>query len=1011
MKKIDKFFREFNPAASKYWIDEMNKSMTPDNMGYGSGKRVFLRCPNNPKHIFEKQICGIPTVTPFGCPYCSKGSNKKIAPGENDFFTECKEAKDMWDYEKNVNVDPTKERLTARVKYWFKCEKGHSFQKLIRDFKRVPRCPVCRADNFQTIASFPHMMEQWDFEKNTDIDVNTTLAHDKRLVWWKCKKCGYNWEAQIFTRKVSKGLCPCCEHRNKVVEGVTDLFTLVPDIKKYYDYDKNRDIDISKLSVATLKPIWWRCPDCNYNWSASPTSRIIHIRSDYKFKDCPSCNGQVRTRTFYDDHPELFEMFHSELNECNYKELKSSSCLKQKYWWSCSTCGESFESTLESMIRSLNSSTKGCSYCSGKKVIRANSFAILHPELMDEYDPDNEIDPYSVTEYSGKKAKWICRNNNEHKWEATFSTRACGHSSCPTCHIFRYDKMLYEDNPNLEMYYDTEKNIRPFNSYSVMSNQYVWWKCLKGHSFQWSIMNFSKLGTFECPICNNKKLARGINDLQSRYPYLAKEFDEEKNRMTAADILCNSSDDNIWWKCEYGHEFQRSIWYRLNYTLECPVCARYIVAKGVNDFQTTYPMVINVWDFEKNDKTPDEITDNNNDSYWFLCEKGHHYSTKLKTAVANSFHCMICSKKILQKGVNTLLDTTPLLAKEWALSNERGPETVADNTRMPVNWICPTCNGEYSAHINDRQVGDDACPYCTNKKVLAGYNTFDITQPELVKEWSLNNERPASDFFDTSAYTALWNCPTCHGEYSARIRDREVGDDACPYCTNRKTLAGYNTLEITQPALATEWSRNNERPITDFFDTSAYMALWNCPTCNGEYPARIRDREVGDDACPYCTNRKTLAGYNTLEITQPALATEWSRNNERPITDFFDTSAYMALWNCPTCNGEYPARIRDREVGDDACPYCNGRKVLPGFNSFNKNHPDLMEYWDYINNYLLCNPNEIGDNYNEKVWWFCKNNKEHKYQASPKQRIYFKKRKMEPCTYCKGRRRKKRHFI
>ncbi|MBE5967268.1 MAG: hypothetical protein E7255_09940 [Lachnospiraceae bacterium] len=31
------------------------------------------------------------------------------------------------------------------------------------------------------------------------------------------------------------------------------------------------------------------------------------------------------------------------------------------------------------------------------------------------------------------------------------------------------------------------------------------------------------------------------------------------------------------------------------------------------------------------------------------------------------------------------------------------------------------------------------------------------------------------------------------------------------------------------------------------------MALWNCPTC---YSARIYDREVGDDSCPYCSNKK-----------------------------------------------------------------------------------------------------------------------------------------------------------
>ncbi|RHS85011.1 zinc-ribbon domain-containing protein [Agathobaculum sp.] len=32
------------------------------------------------------------------------------------------------------------------------------------------------------------------------------------------------------------------------------------------------------------------------------------------------------------------------------------------------------------------------------------------------------------------------------------------------------------------------------------------------------------------------------------------------------------------------------------------------------------------------------------------------------------------------------------------------------------------------------------------------------------------------------------------------------------------------------------------------------------------------------------------------------------------------------LWRCPKCNGEYRYSIAERKVGDDSCPYCQGRK-------------------------------------------------------------------------------------
>lgn len=129
--------------------------------------------------------------------------------------------------------------------------------------------------------------------------------------------------------------------------------------------------------------------------------------------------------------------------------------------------------------------------------------------------------------------------------------------------------------------------------------------------------------------------------------------------------------------------------------------------------------------------------------------------------------------------------------------------------------------------------------------------------------------------------------------------------------------------------------------------------------------------------------KKVLPGVNTLEVTKSELILEWWDKNERPMSDFLDTAYYKAIWNCPTCKVEYIAPIREREMGDDACPYCNDRKVLHGFNSFEQRHPDLMKEWNWINNYLLADPDEILDRYNEPLWWNCPTCGET-YLCSPK---------------------------
>ncbi|MBQ3601968.1 MAG: zinc-ribbon domain-containing protein [Lachnospiraceae bacterium] len=70
----------------------------------------------------------------------------------------------------------------------------------------------------------------------------------------------------------------------------------------------------------------------------------------------------------------------------------------------------------------------------------------------------------------------------------------------------------------------------------------------------------------------------------------------------------------------------------------------------------------------------------------------------------------------------------------------------------------------------------------------------------------------------------------------------------------------------------------------------------------------------------------------------------------------------------------------------------------------------MMKEWNWINNYLLSDPDEILDRYSEPLWWNCPKCGET-YLCSPQKRLYYQKRHMESCTYCKGYRRKRRHFI
>lgn len=159
-------------------------------------------------------------------------------------------------------------------------------------------------------------------------------------------------------------------------------------------------------------------------------------------------------------------------------------------------------------------------------------------------------------------------------------------------------------------------------------------------------------------------------------------------------------------------------------------------------------------------------------------------------------------------------------------------------------------------------------------------------------------------------------------------------------------------------------------------------------------------------SCPYCNGRRVLHGFNEIPSW---LKEEYSTQNELPVSEYPANSVRIVLWTCPTCHGDYQYRIRDCELDDDSCPFCRDKKVLPGYNSFKARHPEEMEEWDELGNYLLADSDSILSSYSKVIWWNCPKN--HQYSMSPKKKLYYRMRGKEPCPYCKGRCRNHSHFF
>lgn len=100
------------------------------------------------------------------------------------------------------------------------------------------------------------------------------------------------------------------------------------------------------------------------------------------------------------------------------------------------------------------------------------------------------------------------------------------------------------------------------------------------------------------------------------------------------------------------------------------------------------------------------------------------------------------------------------------------------------------------------------------------------------------------------------------------------------------------------------------------------------------------------------------------------LLKEWDESRNFPLTP--DTVSYgskkKVWWTCE--NGHsWQTTVHVRSEGS-GCPYCAGRKVLPGFNDLKTLCPGVAAQWGPSLNGALT-PEMVTPGSNKKVWWQC----------------------------------------
>lgn len=621
------------------------------------------------------------------------------------------------------------------------------------------------------------------------------------------------------------------------------------------------------------------------------------------------------------DYPELAKYWNYKRNDeigVHFEDISHGS--HKKVWWICNK-GHEWEMAPHDMSR-------GCPYCSSERLLPGfNDLATTRKDLLDlwNYEKNETIQPTEIMAHSSKKVWWKC--NKGHEWEATPNDISRG-SRCPYCSsqkILVGENDLATLNPELadEWNYERNDGLAP-QDVMPNSNKKVWWKCKSGHEWKAGIADRNRGNG--CPICSNKKVLPGYNDLVTTNPKLANEWNYGKNGSLSPRDITSKSGKKVWWRCANGHEWETSISNRTS-GRGCPICSNKKVLPGYNDITTLAPQLLTEWNYEKNGNlTPQCFTPGSNKKVWWKCKNGHEWQAVIGSRVKDNnvvSLCPVCSRNLHISFSEKIL---------FFYIKKTFPDAI-ENYRP--SWLNKK---ELDIYIPSKKVGIeyDGERYHKSKR--------DAEKDKLCKEQGITliriRERGAEKIRSSSIVFTL---PLDHhrgGEHLApalRFLEEQLNTNldinlTRDYDEIRSLVINYdleNSVAKTHPEILDEWDYEKNGAIGNTPENvsagSGIIVWWKCK--NGHsYRSTLNNKTSFQGGCPYCSSHKILPGFNDLATKNPRLASEWNyeKNGELTPQDVMAGSGRKVWWKCKN-NHEWQATILSRNRGN-GCPYCAREK-------------------------------------------------------------------------------------
>lgn len=539
-----------------------------------------------------------------------------------------------WDWSKNgtLGFDPHAMTSGTKIKVWWICSNGHTWDAAVSDRTRGRNCPYCSnkrvlvgINDLMTVR--PDIAAEWHPTKNIPRLPTQFGAYSSKSAWWQCK-FGHEWQASIGNRTRQKSGCPYCGNK-KVLPGFNDLLTVNLELAEDWDYEEN-DFLPSEIIAGSHKAVAWKCKCCGHKWEAVVASRNAGA-------GCPRCG-----RESHSSFPEqaiayyLGQVFRVEQNyrigrgevDVVLPEYNIAIEYDGEYYhssqWSVERDAIKYTTVTNDGIILINVKESSENRIEGNIVycIYDRSYSFI-PTMIENlfhvirlYVPSTPTVKVDFqTDYGAILAHYILRRKNN---------------------------SLASKRPELVPYWDVDANggLLP-EQISYGSDRDYHWKCEQGHQWVERISNLVRGD--RCPYCSGHR-ATETDNLSTKFPDIASEWHPVKNGILMPSDFTPFSDRSVHWICKVcGNEYEQKVNKRTLRGFGCPQCGRKKMVqtqmrdriKKSGSLADNCPEIAQSWHPKKNgDITPSLVMKGSHSIVWWKCPYcNHEYEKEIRLKV------------------------------------------------------------------------------------------------------------------------------------------------------------------------------------------------------------------------------------------------------------------------------------------------------------------------------------------------------------------------------------------